>query len=175
MATPNNKPRWLFNAVLACTSVIALLLLTEFVLSVLVPLVYRPRFTQLDDVVGWYHTRSVSGTDELEGHRYTISYNSHGYRAPEHAYAKPIGTQRVVVLGDSFTDGSEVGDDELFTRKLEQALPGVEVVNLGVYGYQTAQELVTLEDRGRPAWERGWSRVLRTGTEVCAFRQLTGV
>jgi lysophospholipase L1-like esterase len=52
------------------------------------------------------------------------------------------------VLGDSFVDGSDVGDEETFTWHLQQRLENVEVINLGVYGYSTAQELITLEKVG---------------------------
>lgn len=136
------------NFILACGSIIALVIVLELALTFLVPVLYRPRITKLDDTVGWYHVSNVTAVDEKEGHRYTISYNSHGYRGPDRTYEKPKGVQRVVVLGDSFTDGSEVGDEELFTWKLERSLANVEVINLGVYGYQTAQEFVTLEKRG---------------------------
>jgi hypothetical protein len=143
------KSRELFlNALTACISVTVLIVVAEVVLTFLVPIVFRSRFTRLDHVVGWYHSPGVSGTDTMEGHQYQIGYNSHGYRAPERAYAKAGAERRVIVLGDSFVDGSEVGDEELFTAKLEQQLSGVEVINLGVYGYQTAQELVTLEREG---------------------------
>lgn len=133
------------NLSLAAASLIAFALLAEIVLQVILPLVYRPRFTRIDAVLGWYHNRSVSAVSEIEGHRYFESYNSHGYRSPEHPYEKPKGVTRIVVLGDSFVDGSEVGDEELLTWHLQNALPGTEVINLGVYGYSTAQELLTLE------------------------------
>lgn len=146
---PRSRSReLLLNLSVAIGSLLVLAVVTEALLSFVVPLVFRPRFTRIDPVVGWYHAHGVSETDEIEGHRYFISYNSHGYRPPEHAYEKAPGRRRVVVLGDSFTDGSEVGDDELFTLKLQQALNDVDVINLGVYGYQTAQELVTLEHVG---------------------------
>jgi hypothetical protein len=142
------KRQLLVNLSTAVISVVVLTLVTELILTFLVPLVFRPRFTRLDHHVGWYHSASVSEIDETEGHRHRVSYNANGYRSPERAYAKPAGRQRVVVLGDSFVDGSEVGDDELFTWKMEQALGDVDVINLGVYGYQTAQQLVTLEREG---------------------------
>jgi hypothetical protein len=136
------------NILMACSSVVVFVLVAEVILTILMPVVFRPRFTKLDRHVGWYHSPGVSGIDEKEGHRYLISYNSHGYRAPERAHERQDGRRRVVVLGDSFTDGTEVGDEELFTWKIEKALADVEVINLGVYGYQTAQELVTLERVG---------------------------
>lgn len=138
------------NAALAVGTIVILTLVAELILQFLIPVVYRPRFTRLDAEVGWYHNASVGTKSVLEGHRYLESYNSHGFRSPEHTHTKPPGTKRVVVLGDSFVDGSEVGDDELFTWHLQQAMPGVEVVNLGVYGYSTAQQLLALPRFGLP-------------------------
>jgi hypothetical protein len=130
---------------LSAATLVILTLVLELLLQFVMPLVYRPRFTRVDPVLGWYHNASVETNSVLEGHEFHESYNSHGYRSPEHALAKPAGVSRVVILGDSFVDGSEVGDEELFTWHLQQSMPGVEVVNLGVYGYSTAQEAIALE------------------------------
>ena len=70
----------------------------------------------------------MTNSEVLEGHQYQLSYNRHGYRPPEHTYDNLEGTFRIVVLGDSFTDGSEVGDEETFTWKLQQRLEGAEVI-----------------------------------------------
>ena len=138
----------LLKLALVAGSLIFSLLLGELVLQIAVPLVFRPRFTRIDPALGWYHNASVTNPEECEGHRYKLSYNSHGFRPPEHTYDKPDGIRRVVVLGDSFTDGSEVGDRELFTWYLQNCLDATEVINLGVYGYSTAQELIALENFG---------------------------
>jgi lysophospholipase L1-like esterase len=63
------------------------------------------------------------------------------------------GAPRIVVLGDSITFGSGVGPRERFTDQLETLLAAhrgspVEVLNLGVGGYDTLQEVATLEDVG---------------------------
>lgn len=129
---------------LVLVSVAFALLLAEGALQLMVPRL-RPRFTRAHPTLGWTHEPSLSHLEELHGRRYRLSYNAHGYRAPEHALQKPPGTFRVVVLGDSFVDASEVDDEETFTRVLERSLSGVEVVNLGVWGYSTAQEALTLE------------------------------
>jgi hypothetical protein len=136
------------NLTLSGAALVALALLLELLLQFAVPLVYRPRFTKIDASLGWYHNRSVSTVSKLEGHEYRLSYNSHGYRPPEHSFEKPSGLLRVEMLGDSFVDGSEVGDEELFTWHLQQTLHGAEIINLGVYGYSTAQEVITLERVG---------------------------
>ena len=51
------------------------------------------------------------------------------------------------MLGDSITFGTGVGDDETFSHLLD-ALPDLEVLNLGVDGYGTDQELIRLEREG---------------------------
>jgi hypothetical protein len=47
----------------------------------------------------------------------------------------PPGKVRVVCIGDSFTQGYGVGDDEAWPHVLEQLDPLLEVVNLGQRGY----------------------------------------
>lgn len=79
----------------------------------------------------------------------TLSSNSRGLRgAREYAVDKPPGVVRIVVLGDSFTFGEDVGDDEAWPRRLEQLLPGTEVLNLGVHGYGHDQMLLYLKEEG---------------------------
>lgn len=84
------------------------------------------------------------------------SINSAGFRDREREQAKPDGTTRVVVLGDSTTVGNGIGDPhKIYTRILEamlneQAANGLtfEVLNLGVDGYQTLQEAELLRTKG---------------------------
>src|SRR5687767_6806663 len=98
----SKRRQLLRNVLTACMSLVVFAVLAEVLLTLIVPLVFRPRFTRLDPHLGWYHTPGASEMGELEGHRYRLSYNSHGYRAPDRPYEKPTGRQRVVVLGDSF-------------------------------------------------------------------------
>lgn len=77
---------------------------------------------------------------------YIYTTNSRGLRGPERPLAKPPGTTRVAVLGDSFVAGFGVPDDDVFTVGLEQRLAqsrrsGVEVINLGRTGSSTIREL----------------------------------
>jgi hypothetical protein len=142
------RPGLLAKIGLSVGSLFVLAIAAELLMQIFVPLLYRPRFTKVDPEVGWTHSPNVSAEQEMEGHQYVVTYNEHGYRWPEHSLEKPDGVYRVVVLGDSFVDGSEVGDQETFTWLLQESLDGVEVINMGVYGYNTGQELVTLETRG---------------------------
>jgi hypothetical protein len=76
-----------------------------------------------------------------------ITVNARGYRGPLHAEAPAPGATRVLMLGDSVTFGSGVGDGETFTSLLD-ARPDLEALNFGVDGYGTDQELLLLERAG---------------------------
>jgi hypothetical protein len=128
-------------------SIILLAAAGEIVLRVRVFL-SQPRFTRIDPILGWSHNADVSGEMQKEGHNYTISYNNYGYRGSDIEFAKDAAVRRIVFLGDSFVDAAEVGDTEVFTARLQDSLDGIEVINLGVYGYSTAQKLISLESVG---------------------------
>lgn len=80
--------------------------------------------------------------------------NNLGMRGPDRTEAKPAGCYRVLVLGDSVAFGLGVGPDETFSTLLEQDLAKaypdrpIEVLNTGTSGYNTAQELSLLQERG---------------------------
>jgi GDSL-like Lipase/Acylhydrolase family len=76
--------------------------------------------------------------------------NRQGMRADrDYAYVKPAAVRRIVCLGDSFTAGYEVQQEETFASVLERELQGrglnVEVLNAGVSGFSTAEEVLYLE------------------------------
>jgi GDSL-like lipase/acylhydrolase family protein len=77
----------------------------------------------------------------------TITVNDRGHRGAVHPGAPTPGATRVVMLGDSITFGTGVGDEDTFSNRLD-ALPEIEVVNLGVDGYGTDQALIRLEREG---------------------------
>lgn len=78
-----------------------------------------------------------------------VRTNSLGMRGTrEYALEREPGRARVVLVGDSFTWGEEVGDDETFGRLLERLLHPTEVVNLAVRGFGTDQQLLRLRDPG---------------------------
>jgi len=86
-------------------------------------------------------------------YRVQVRVNAQGMRAdrtfPE---AKPAGTRRLVVLGDSFGMGYEVDLADSFVSRLEARLTARgerwEVINLSVSGHGNAEELLTLRAAG---------------------------
>ena len=85
---------------------------------------------------------------EVAGVEYRV--NSLGLRGPEVVQPKPAGTKRVVLVGDSYAFGLGVAEAEGIAAQLQTLLPGSEVVNLGVPGYQTRQEHLLLQRVGFP-------------------------
>ena len=103
---------------------------------------YRPSYTPSETPLDWSH----------QG----FAINSAGFRDYEYAETKPEATYRIVVVGDSTTAGNGVPDlDKTYTKQLEHLLnvpetPGrhYEVLNMGVGGYHTMQEIETLRVKG---------------------------
>jgi len=89
-----------------------------------------------DPLLGW---RLVAGrTTEFSNPEYAIteSFNSRGVRGPEYSLAKPPDEYRIVILGDSFTEGYTVEFEESFSEVLKRQLSEqtgwqIEVINLG--------------------------------------------
>jgi tetratricopeptide (TPR) repeat protein len=77
--------------------------------------------------------------------------NSHGLRDIERQYAKPPGTKRIILLGDSVVVGYRVQEiDQLMSRQLEMLYGDekVEVLNVAVTGYCTRSEVELLRVKG---------------------------
>lgn len=114
-----------------------------------------PEFYTTDPVVGVALRPGAEGWYRKEGEAY-VRVNGRGLRDREHDTAKPADTFRIAVIGDSYAEALQVGEDETFWavmgRRLQEcgafaAGRRVEVVNFGVSGYGTAQELLTLRER----------------------------
>lgn len=79
-----------------------------------------------------------------------VDTNSHGLRDDEIPIAKPAGETRILSLGDSFTFALGVRFEDLYVQQLERKLRSqnperaFQVINAGVAGYNTTQELVFL-------------------------------
>ena len=84
---------------------------------------------------------------------YRVVTNSLGLRNSEDvSLVKPAGKIRILTIGDSFTFGPYVNNQDTYPSKLEQILkqkyPEVEVLNAGIPGYTLKDELEYLEEKG---------------------------
>ena len=113
-----------------------------------------PLFYTTDYYRGFTLQPGIEGYYQREGGSY-VRINSDGLRDREHARAKPADTVRIAVLGDSFVEAMHLPMEQTFWWLLERnlqecnAFPGkkVEVINFGVSGYGTAQELLILRQK----------------------------
>ena len=82
----------------------------------------------------------------------TVRVNSKGLIDYEYKYNKPIGTKRIIMLGDSFIAGQELPLEKTITKKLEKMLnknsEKYEVINMGFGGFGPTAEAVLLEKEG---------------------------
>ncbi len=87
-----------------------------------------------------------------------VRSNSLGFRDDEIPMPKPAGRVRIAILGDSFTFGQGIEQNLVFPSVLETLLtesarprgPTWDVVNLGLGGYSTRDEIVVLEHKVLP-------------------------
>jgi hypothetical protein len=86
-----------------------------------------------------------------------VKINSEGLRDNEYSLAKPPGTYRIMMLGDSTTFGWGVSLEDTAAKILERKLNNgrstgnkkFEVINAGVGNYDTVQEVTYYATRGR--------------------------
>jgi SGNH hydrolase-like domain, acetyltransferase AlgX len=105
------------------------------------------------------------------GATHSVRFNEHGMRDSRSiAVARPPGTLRVAVLGDSYVEAVHVPEEETVCRRLEAYLQArssrrVEVLNFACSGFSTAAELVQV---------REWVRAFSPQVVVC-FHHFTDI
>ncbi len=110
-------------------------------------------FYTVDQARGYALLPGMEGWYRKEGEAY-VRINSDGMRDREHSKTKPPDAIRIAVLGDSHAEALQVPLEQAFWSIMEQRLQPcgrfngkrIEVLNFGVSGYGTAQELITLRE-----------------------------
>lgn len=140
--------RWFARVILVSLAIVLPLFVLERVLA---PFAERPTtIFERDPDLGW---RLKPGAVDFWGGE-PVHINAHGLRGPERAFAKPAGTRRVLVLGDSVTFGFGIAaDEQTLPARVERELAHsltlpVECINAGVDGYSTWQEHLFLQRTG---------------------------
>lgn len=112
------------------------------------PLWHRP-----DPQLGWTLRPGLAAWYTKEGRAF-VRTNAAGSRDDrEYSRRKPEGIYRIAVLGDSYSEAMQVPRSQAYWALLPQRLSAcgfrparsIEVLNFGVSGYGTAQELIALE------------------------------
>lgn len=96
--------------------------------------------SQYDADLGWSHRPNLR-LDGLYGPGTRFSTNRQGFRGREdYSEASPPGRYRIVCLGDSFTMGFGVSDEESYPAQMTARCPVVQAVNMGQGGYGVDQD-----------------------------------
>jgi hypothetical protein len=114
----------------------------------------HPNFYRPDPDLGWALRPGAAGRWRQEGDA-PVRINRDGWRDEEHPLDKPAGELRVAVLGDSMVEALQVPADRTFWALAERRLEGcerlggrrVQLLDFGVSGFGTAQELLALRHR----------------------------
>jgi hypothetical protein len=113
--------------------------------------------SQFDSLLGW--SKFPGGRRRICRAEFdiTIQINSLGLRGPERPYARPAGTRRVLLLGDSFGEGYYVEDEDTVRAVLERGLGdgrcgSWEIINGSTIAYSTDQEYLFFKSEG---WKYG--------------------
>jgi lysophospholipase L1-like esterase len=98
-----------------------------------------------DPVLNW---RFIPNSRFQQG-KIVNQYNSMGFRGEDHAVGRPLGIMRIVVIGDSVTEGYGVEWHEVFGSVVQARLgTSREVISLGMGGLNAPQAVHVLEQRG---------------------------
>jgi hypothetical protein len=150
--------RWstlLTRGLLVLCSSLVCLALTELAVRALEPReVMRHFFSQDDPFVDHRLIPNAKGRHKTLEYDVEYQINSLGLRDREYSLPKPPGTFRILMVGDSFTEGVGVSAKETFSKQLEERLrdrPGpmkFEVINAGVASYSPLLEYLYLKEQG---------------------------
>jgi len=146
------------NIGLVFLSLVGTFFIAEFATRILYrdTLMMTPRYHK-DFQYGKYTIRGIRPNLEFwhktRGGSWKFTTNRQGFRNyRDFDYAKPDGIIRVLSLGDSQTLGHEVRQEFTYSAVLERYLEKngykAEVMNTGVSGFGTAEELAFLENEG---------------------------
>jgi hypothetical protein len=151
----------LLGLTLALLSLAAALLLLETLtraLGLAAPAEPTGNFWRTDPQTGWSLQPGAAGRWFNSPYEYDVDVviNSQGLRDVERAsYDKPPDTFRILLLGDSYVEGLRVPLEQTFGKVLEAELNAgapaglrYEVVNAGVSGWGTDQQLLWLRSEG---------------------------
>ena len=156
----NTKPalsrpkKIVFTIILGFFSIFASLVIGEIVLQLLgyhgVPSAVLENVTQIDDpVLNWGHKPNSMRIGEGN---VIFQYNNMGFRDRNHQIENPNEMFRVVVLGDSVTEGYGVELKETFSSVLQADFNDknqkVEIITIAQGGLNTPQEIHLLEKTG---------------------------
>ena len=150
---------FLINLLLVLVSLLLVGIAGEFLFRVWGGQAFSKKYDRLpqgplcryDPLLGWagipHKKGSLKGDEDMEVMH--IVMNGEGFFDSQHQVTKPQGKKRILFLGDSFTIGFGVSRKNRYTDRIREYLgPEYEVINMGMWGWSTDQELLVLKEKG---------------------------
>ena len=141
----------LANLSLSVVTLAVLFALAELTIRIFFPVANLGTVIGFDAHLGWSLRpgSSLHALDHARGLNYEIRVNSHGLREREFAEHPPPGKRRILFVGDSATFGTGVESAWRFSDFVGRATARQwDVVNAGVPGWGTDQQLIWYERQG---------------------------
>lgn len=110
----------------------------------------EPRYIRYHPVIGGQYDPGGRITFRRpDGKPFEVRINAGGIRSNrEYDFAKPKGVYRILVFGDSQSDGAFQPNELRFSELMEKRNPALEVINLSLPGAGTDQQLLNFEETG---------------------------
>ena len=150
------------NIALLCVTIIIMVFVAEFAVKALAPqkcYPYPQGMVVEDNYTCYRNSPNFTGKMSEAEFSILVKTNSHGLRGNEYSYEKPPNVTRIFGLGDSFQFGFGVENNETYMSIIEGSLNKkanasgswmqYEMLNAGVSGYGTLQELRLFEEEGK--------------------------
>ncbi|MCC6420112.1 MAG: hypothetical protein IT429_17900, partial [Gemmataceae bacterium] len=144
---PSRRVIWIARALMVLVTVLLVLGTLEASLRLFGPILpgnyTSGPYLERHPIYGFFHVPGYEGWQHSSEYFARVRFNQLGLRDPRDSYAKPDGTFRILLLGDSFMEAVQVEQHEttaaVLEARLRAARPGlnVEVINTGVAGWGT--------------------------------------
>lgn len=148
---------WLARTVAVLVGLLAPLLLMEVALRLFGPILPgnydTGHYLERHPTLGHFNVPGFDGWIKTSEFTTRVRISPLGLRDSRTTYDRPSDVFRVLLLGDSFVEAVQVEATQTVAARLEVALQAqssrrVEVINAGVAGYGTGQEMLLFEQEG---------------------------
>ena len=142
----------LFSAIIIVTSILFGLTIAEYMLgwyrqSIDQSSVMDPGLMQYDANLGWKLTPNWTGSHSHHDFLVQYTIDRHGFRK-QPPISNSETNSKIALIGDSFTFGLGVNDDETFAAQLALLDTANQYINMGIPAYSTDQEYLLMQQIG---------------------------
>ncbi len=150
-ANLSRKKKRLFIFIMCVGTLLICLSISEIAVRIISPqsdLRRRDLFFQYEPFIGFEGIPNKKGAFATRSFKTTVTLNNEGFRDYNHDKMNAQDKFRIVTLGDSFTWGHGVNNDQIFMKVLEKINPNIETINMGGSGGDPPTSLKGYMTRG---------------------------